>query len=126
MRDFFFGSGAVVMWCSMSAAFLFFATWTWLLVFQIGGLRGTALATVFTCLAVTTAGFALLLSHQAIVSSVVVGATVTAAWCPLFLASAVLCDLYAADRNGHRSFTTRLYLWYLHHREDGKDGKSTA
>jgi hypothetical protein len=123
MRQLFFGTGAVVVWCLMSAAFTFFATWTWFLVFQVGGLRGTALATVFTSSAITTSGFALLLSHQTIVPSWVVGAMVTAAWWPTVLASAVLCDLYAADRNGHRSFTTRLYLWYLRHREEKRDGK---
>lgn len=112
MRDFFFGTGAAITWFVMSAVFLFLATWTWLLVIQLGGIRGTAMATLFTSSAVTTSGFGLLLSHQTIVSSLVVGAMVTVTWWPMLLASAVLCDLYAADRNGHRSFTTRSYLWY--------------
>ena len=112
MRDFFFGTGAMVVWFAMSAVFLFLATWTWLLVLQLGGIRGTALAILFTCSAITTSGFGLLLSHQTIVSSLVVGAMVTAFWWPMLLASVVLCDLYAADRNSHRSFTTRSYLWY--------------
>lgn len=113
MRDFFFGVGGIIIWSGMTAVFVFLATWTWLLVIQLGGIRGTAMATIFTCAAVTTTGFALLLSHAAIVSSLVVGAVVTAAWWPILLASIVLADLYAADRNGHRSFTTRSYLWFV-------------
>jgi hypothetical protein len=70
------------------------------------------MATLFTGLGFTTAGFALLLSHNAIVSAYVVGAAVTAMWWPMLLAATVLADLYAADRNGHRSFTTRSYLWF--------------
>lgn len=112
MRELFFGTGAMVIWFIMSAIFLFLATWTWLLVFQIGGIRGTALGTLFTCSAITTSGFGLLLSHQTIVSNLVVGAMVTATWWPMLLASVVLCDLYAADRNSHHSFTTRSFLWY--------------
>lgn len=112
MRDFLFGTGAMVIWFVMSAIFLFLATWTWLLVRDVGGIRGTALATLFTCSAITTSGFGLLLSHQTIVANWVVGAMVTATWWPMLLASIVLCDIYASDRNNHRSFTTRSYLWY--------------
>lgn len=126
MREFFFGTGAMVIWFIMSAIFLFLATWTWLLVYQVGGIRGTAMATLFTGSAITTSGFGLLLSHQTIVSSLVVGAMVTASWWPMLLASVVLCDIYAADRNGHRSFATRLYLWYMRLREDKNHGNPIA
>ena len=123
MRDFFFGTGAVVVWSLMSAIFLFLAAWTWMLVFQLGGIRGTALATIFTCCSITTSAFGLLLSHQTIISSLVVGAMVTAAWWPMLLAAFVLCDIYAAERNSHRSITTRLYLWYQRAKEEKGNSK---
>src|SRR5688572_8851823 len=122
MASFFFGTGGIVIWSLMTAVFVFLATWTWLLVFQLGGIRGTAMATLFTCSAITTAGFALLLSHNAIVSSWVVGAVVTAVWWPILFAAIVLADLYAADRNGHRSFTTRFYLWFKALMDSNRDG----
>lgn len=112
MRDFFFGTGAMVTWFAMSAVFLFLATWTWMLVVQVGGIRGAALAVLFTSCAITTSGFGLLLSHYPLIASWIVGAIITAMWWPMLLASVVLCDLYAADRNNHRSFTTRSYQWY--------------
>lgn len=112
MTSFFFGTGGIIAWSMMTAVFAFLATYTWLIVYEVGGIRGTAMATLFTGMAVNTAGFALLLSHSAIVSGVVIGAIVTAAWWPIMLAAIVLADLYAADRNGHRSFTTRSYLWF--------------
>jgi hypothetical protein len=127
MRELFFGTGAMVIWFVMSAIFLFLATWTWLLVREVGGIRGVALGTLFTCSAITTSGFGLLLSHQTIVSSLVVGAMVTATWWPMLLASIVLCDIYAADRNSHRSFTARSYLWYQRlTRDRNDDGQTTA
>lgn len=122
MKDFFFGTGGIVVWSVMTAVFAFLATWTWMLVFQLGGIRGTAMATLFTGSAITTAGFALLLSHSAIVSSYIVGAVVTAAWWPIMFAAIVLADLYAADRNGHRSFTTRSYLWFKRLMDSNHDG----
>lgn len=112
MHDFFFGSIGVLAWSCMAAIFVFCATWTWMLVLQIGGIRGTALATMFSGAAITTAGFALLLSHNTLIPGEIVGAVITAVWWPNVLAAIVLCDIYAADRNGHRSFTTRGYLWF--------------
>jgi hypothetical protein len=112
VRDFFFGTGGVIAWSVMTLVFASLATYLWLIVWEVGGIRGTAMAILFSCLAVTTTGFALLLSHATIISSLVVGAVVTAAWWPILLSSIVLADLYAADRNGHRAFTTRTYLWY--------------
>lgn len=126
MREFFFGTGAMVIWFVMSAIFLFLATWTWMLVYQIGGIRGTAMATIFTCSSITTSGFGLLLSDQTLVSSLVVGAMVTAAWWPMLFASIVLCDVFAADRNSHRSFTARAYLWYQRVTRDKSDDEQSA
>lgn len=83
-----------------------------LIVFEVGGIRGTALSTLFLCCAVTTSGFGLLLSHQTTIAAHVIGAVITTSWWPMVLASLVLADLYAADRNSHRSFTARSYLWY--------------
>ena len=121
MRDFFFGIGGVISWSLMTMVFAFLATYLWLIVREVGGIRGAAMAILFSCLAITTTGFALLLSHSTIISNLVVGAVVTAAWWPIVLSSIVLADLYAADRNGHRSFTTRSYLWFKRRTQDDKE-----
>lgn len=125
MNDFIFGTGGVIAWSGMTMIFMFLATWTWMLVAQLGGIRGTAMAILFTGSAVNTAGFALLLSHNTIISNLVVGAVVTAVWWPILLAAIVLADLYAADRNGHRSFTTRSYQWFKRMMDKNGDGRLT-
>jgi hypothetical protein len=108
----------------MSAIFAFLAAYLWLIVLEVGGIRGTAMATIFSCLAVVTTGFALLLSHQTIISNLIVGAAVSAVWPPIILASIVLTDLYAADRNGHRALTTKLYMRYQRMKaKDSEHGK---
>jgi hypothetical protein len=124
VTDFFFGAGATVVWFVMSALFLFCACWTWLIVLEIGGIRGTALGIVFLSAAITTSGFGLLLSHQAVVSGEMIGIVITSVWWPMVLAALVLTDLYAADRNGHRSFTARAYLWYERAVKGKNRGKS--
>lgn len=124
MRDLFFGQGAIVAWSIMSAIFGFLAAYMWLIVWEVGGIRGTAMAILFTGCAVTTAGFGLILSHNALIPGYVAGAIVSAVWPPMLLASIVLADLYAADRNGHRSFTTRSYLWFKRRTQDDKEASS--
>lgn len=124
MHNFFFGTGAIIVWSLMSAAFLFCATWTGLIVLQLGGIRGMALATMFVCCAITTAGFALLVSRQAVISGEIIGVIVTSVWWPMTFSAMVLTDLYAADRNSHRSFTARSYLWYERMVKGKNRGKS--
>lgn len=112
MHDLFFGDFAVVMWFIASAVFVFCATYIWFIVFEVGGLRGTCLAIVFSCCAVVTSGFGLLLSDQTLISSAVLGMAISAVWPPIVFCALMLTDLYAADRNNHRSFTARSYEWY--------------
>lgn len=112
IHDIFFGDFAVVMWFIASAIFVFCATYIWFIVFEVGGLRGTCLAITFTCCAIVTSGFGLLLSDQMLVSAEVLGAAISAVWPPMVICALVLCDIYAADRNNHRSFTARSYEWY--------------
>lgn len=112
MKGLFFGFWGVLSWSLMCGIFAFLAAYTWLIVREVGGIRGVALATLFTSAAITCGGFGLLLAHNPLVSGYVIGAVITAAWWPALLAAIVLADLYAADKNSHRSFTTRSYLWY--------------
>lgn len=124
MSEFFFGVGGILSWSLMTMIFVFLATYLWLIVIEVGGIRGTAMAVLFSGMAINTAGFALLLSQSTIVPGAVIGAIITATWWPILLAAIVLADLYAADRNGHRSFTTRSYFWFKRVTKDDKeDGK---
>jgi hypothetical protein len=110
--DFFFGTMAALGWAVTSTIFFFLASYTWLIVYDVGGIRGTAMATVFTGLAIVTGCFGMILSGQTLVPNFVWGALITMAFPPVVLACIVLADLYAADKNSHRSFTARSYLWY--------------
>lgn len=112
MRELFFGQIAVILWFVASALFVFCASYIWIIVAQVGGLRGTCLAIVFTCCAIITSGFGLLLSGQGLISHAVLGAAISAMWPPIVICALMLTDLYAADRNSHRSFTARSYAWY--------------
>lgn len=112
MSDVFFGPVAVFGWFVASAIFAFCAVYTWQIVLEVGGVRGTAMATMFTSLAVICTCFGLILADQDWVSGFVLGAIVTAAFPPIVFAALVLVDLYASDRNGHRSYTARSYGWY--------------
>jgi hypothetical protein len=112
MHDFFFGPLAVTMWFVAAAIFAFCATYVWWIVFEVGGVRGAALAITFTCCAIICCCFGLILSDQEWISTLVLGALVTAAWPPIVICALVLTDIYSADRNNHRSFTARSYLWY--------------
>lgn len=112
MREIFFGDFAVVLWFLTSAIFVFCACYVWFIVFAVRGLRGTCLAITFTCCAVITSGFGLLLSDQTLISTEILGAAISAVWPPIVICALVLTDLYAADRNNHRSFTARSYEWY--------------
>lgn len=112
MHSIFFGEVAVVLWFIAAAVFVFCASYIWIIVAQVGGLRGTCLAIVFTCCAIVTSGFGLILSGQTVIAREVLGAAVSAVWPPIVICALVLTDLYAADRNNHRSFTARSYAWY--------------
>lgn len=112
MRDFFFGPLAITGWMIASLAMIFFAAWLWQIVLEVRGLRGTAMATLFTCLGILFTCFALLLHKDPWISKTIVGVIATAVCAPMPFAAFVLCDLYAADRNNHRSFTARSYQWY--------------
>lgn len=123
MADFLFGTGAVVGWFLASALFSFCAVYVWLIVFEVGGIRGTALATMCTCLAVICTCFGLILAKQTWIPNFLLGAIVTAAFPPIVLSVLVLCDLYGSSRNGHRSFTARSYLWYRRMTKDDSEEK---
>lgn len=112
MYDWFFGPVATTGWFIAATIFCFCATYIWQIVGEVGGLRGTALALVFTCCAVICSCFGLILSHQTWIPHYVLGAVVTAAWPPILIAALVLTDIYGADRNNHRSFTARSYNAY--------------
>lgn len=112
MREFFFGSFAIVGWMVASAAMLFFAIWILLIVLEVRGLRGAALATLFFCIGTLFGCFALLLHEAPHISKTVVGVIATAVCMPIPWAAFILADLYSADRNSHRSFTARSYNWY--------------
>lgn len=112
IAEFLFGPVAVVGWGLASAVFAFCAVYVWQIVHEVGGIRGTALATMCTCLAIICTCFGLILAKQEWIPSFLLGAIVTAVFPPIVFAALVLCDLYASDRNGHRSFTARSFLWY--------------
>lgn len=112
MTVFFFGPLAMVGWFIAASIFVFCASYTWLIVIEVRGLRGMSLAIVFSCCAMICACFGLILARQPYLSNFVLGAIISAAWPPIVICSLVLCDIYAADRNNHRSFTARSYLWY--------------
>lgn len=121
MSDVLFGPIAVVAWILASLVFVFCATWIWQIVHEAKGLFGTALATIFTCLAVVCVCFGFILMRQPWVPSWVLGAIVSAVFPPMVFAALILTDLYAASRNSHRSFTSRSYQAYRGWADSKKD-----
>lgn len=101
-----------VYWFVIATLLYFGAGYLWLIWWQVGGIRGLALATALTCGGIITSCFGILQSHQAIVDDVWLLAIHRAAWWPLLLSGLILADIYAADHNDHRSVTTKIYLWY--------------
>lgn len=124
MREFFFGQGAVVMWSLSAAIFAILAAYLWLIVLELGGLRGAMMAVLFTGCTITCLGFAVILSHTALIPGYVAGAIVSSAWPPMVIAAIILCDLYAADRNSHRSFTAKSYIWFKRVTKDDKEDRT--
>lgn len=112
LSDILFGPVAIAAWIAASLILVFCATWIWGIVFEVKGLFGTALAMIFTCLAVVCVCFAFILMHQPWLPNWILGAIVSAMFPPIVFATLILTDIYAASRNGHRSFTTRSYEWY--------------
>lgn len=121
MSDVFFGPVAVFGWFLASAIFVFCAAYTWQIVYEVGGIRGTAMATMFTSLAIICSCFGLILADQDWISGFVLGAIITSAFPPIVFASLVLADLYSSDRNGHRSFTARSFAWYKRVTHDDRE-----
>lgn len=124
MRNFFFGPFAISAWMVGSVAMFFFASWLWQIVREVGGLRGTVMATLFTCLGILFACFALLLHDDPRISKLLVGVVASMVCAPMPFAAFVLADLYAADRNNHRSFTAHFYRWYKRITEDDRENGS--
>lgn len=124
MRDLFFGVGAIMGWTLAGIVLVFLASWIWLIVREVGGIRGTALATLLSCLAILFFCFALLLSKESRIPHALIGVIATVVCCPMPVAAFVLADLYSADRNNHRSFTTRSYLWYKRNVADAREESS--
>lgn len=99
------------LWFAASSLLMFASIWTWMLVRQFGGIRPTALAIIATSAAINTA------AHgwggcDSCGANVVARALITATWAPMVICILVMIDIYAADRNGHRSFTAISYNWY--------------
>lgn len=125
MHDLFFGQMAVVGWFIVAALMLFCAVYTWYIVLEVGGVRGTALAITWTSCAIICSANGLALSEQQLIPPFVLGAIIAAAWPPIVISALVLTDIYAADRNNHRSFTARSYFWYkrvTHHDGEARGG----
>lgn len=120
MREFLYGTPAVVLWSILTMFFAFSAAWSMLWVWQVGGIRGTALSTLCSCLAVVTGSFAILLSDAPVVPKEWVAVAVTVVFYPMVLAVLVLVDIYAADQNSHRSAVTRFYMWYTKMTKDDR------
>ena len=81
------------------------------------GIRGAALLVTLACVSVIAASFSALHVRMGPVAAGWLVAVERALWWPLLFALLVLVDLYAADNNGHRAITTRLYLWWVALRE---------
>lgn len=124
MRDFFFGTFAVAGWFIAATILVSCATYLWLIVREVGGLRGAILATMFSCLALVCSCFGLIISDQELIPSIILGAIVTAVFPAIVIGAVILTDLYAADRNSHRSFTARFYFWYKRATHD--DGEESG
>lgn len=124
MKEFIFGPFGVVGWMFASAVMLFFAAWIWQIVIEAGGLRGTAMATLFTCLSILFACFALLLHDDPRISKFIVGMVATAVCAPMPFSAFILADLYAASRNNHRSFTARSYGFYKRLTSDEREERN--
>lgn len=124
MSDIFFGPIAIGAWIVASLVFTFCATWIWQIVRQVGGLLGTAVAAILSCLAVISVCFALILMQQPWIANWILGAVVSAAFVPIVIWSVVLTDLYAASRNSHRSFTAISYGWYQRVTKDAREERA--
>jgi hypothetical protein len=112
MRDLFFGTPAIYLWCLMAALFVFGATYVGLVLRTVGGLRGVALVVLCLGLAIVTGGFAILLSRDPRIPGEVVGIAISTAFYPVVFSSLILVDIYAADHNDHRAISTITYLWF--------------
>lgn len=122
MQDFFFGSFAAIGWFAAASIFVFCASYVAYIVISTGqGLRGTANTILFSCLAIVCSCFGLILSKQTLIPVFWLGAIVTSAFPPILVAVLVLTDIYASDRNNHRSFTARSYLAYKRFMERNRD-----
>ncbi|MCC6454177.1 MAG: hypothetical protein IT328_04490 [Caldilineaceae bacterium] len=124
MRDLLFGQGAVVMWSFAAAVFGALAAHMWLIVWEVGGIRGTSMGILFSGCAITAAGFAAILSHSPMLPGYVMGAIISAVWPPMLLASFILADIYAAERNSHRALITKIYLWFKRESEQNRQDAS--
>lgn len=127
IQRFFFGEFAAVGWFVVASIFVFCASYTGYIVLSTGGgLRGTANTILFSCLAIVCACFGLILSKEALIPDFILGAVITAVFPPIVIAALVLTDIYASDRNNHRSFTARSYLAYRRFLDSHRDRGSRS
>lgn len=102
----------LVYWWAIATIVTFAATYTWLIWWQVRGIRGCALATAETCMALIAWCLALITADRTLVPPIVAMIIFRAGVWPIALGFLVLADLYASDHNDHRSLTTRSYLWF--------------
>lgn len=123
VQQLFFGPIAVAGWFLASSVLMAFAVYIWAIVLRLGGLRGTALAILFTALAIVCCCFGLILSRQTWIPGFVLGSIITSAFAPIVICAFVLTDFYGASRNEHLALTARLNNWWESvRRKSAKEG----
>lgn len=124
-----FDDPVMAMWFLLSAFFFFLALFSLRVWFDVRGVRGIA---IFT-LTVACGLLAMLLGVARSPEARIPWATILILLRPLFTLMAISCgvivDLWAADHNDHRSFTTVTYekfkaLTYERHRKSTHHGAS--
>jgi type II secretory pathway component PulK len=97
-------------WLAIASLAAAAGTFVFLVWWQVRGVRGAALATVYLCIFIIASAFAGLHASQNLIPTALLAAIERAAWWPMIFALFVLADAYAADHNSHRALTTILYL----------------
>lgn len=95
-----------------AAIVAFGACYTWWVWSQVRGLREAMIGWLQTSLVAMLVLSAALFSPYSPIPFGRIIVALVAALVSMVFPSAVLSDLYAADHNDHRSFTTRSFQWY--------------
>lgn len=99
-------------WVILASVFTFGAAYTWLVWWQVRGIRGMALGTMQSCMALIASMMAMIAADAPLVSPLAAVITIRIGVWVVAFAALVLSDIYAADHNDHRSLTTITYLWW--------------